>query len=79
MEKNPQQKHTNKAMLVKGIKMLAISIVLIVASTYLLTFVFLNKETLPFYLLFPFAVIVLGLTIYYIFKGIKTLVKALFD
>jgi len=79
MDKEPQQKHTDKKMLVKGLKMLAISIILIVASTYLLTFVFLNKETLPFYLLFPFAVIVMGITIYYIFKGIKTLVKALFD
>jgi hypothetical protein len=72
------KQHTDTKLLLKGIKMLALSIPMIVASTYLLTFVFLNKEVLPMYLLFPLALIFMVLTIYLIFKGIKTLIKAVF-
>lgn len=72
------KQHTDTKLLLKGIKMLALSIPMIVASTYLLTFVFLNKEVLPMYLLFPLALILMVLTIYLIFKGIKTLIKAVF-
>ncbi|MAY23072.1 MAG: hypothetical protein CMC74_09855 [Flavobacteriaceae bacterium] len=77
--KDPNQKHTDKQLLVKGIKILAISVVLIIASTYLLTFSFLNKDVLPLYLLLPLAIITMGATIYLIFKGLKLILKAVFN
>lgn len=75
----PKQKHSNKSGIIKGVKILAVSLVMIVLSTYLLTFTFLNKETLPMYILLPLAIIVMGITIYLLFNGIKTIIKALFD
>lgn len=75
----PKQKHSDKSGIIKGVKILAVSLVLIVLSTYLLTFTFLNKETLPMYILLPLAIIVMGITIYLLFNGIKTIIKALFD
>jgi hypothetical protein len=74
----PKQKHTDKKLLSKGLKLLVFSIVMIVVTTYLFTFTFLNKEVLPMYLLLPLAIISMGATIYLIFQGIRTLVKALF-
>jgi len=76
--KEPNQKHTNKKVLVRGLKLLAIAIVMIVISSYLLTFTFLNKEVLPLYVTFPLALISMGFTIYLIFKGIKLIIKSLF-
>lgn len=75
----PKQKHSDKSGIIKGVKILAVSLVMIVLSTYLLTFTFLNKETLPMYILLPLAIIVMGITIYLLFNGIKTIIKALFD
>jgi len=76
--KEPKQNHTDKKLLSKGLKLLAFSIVMIVITTYLFTFTFLNKEVLPMYLLLPLAIISMGATIYLIFHGIRTLMKALF-
>jgi len=73
-----EQKHTDKKTLVKGLKTLAFSVLLIIASTYLLTLAFLNKEVLPLYIILPLAIIAMAFTIYSIFKGIKLIVKSLF-
>lgn len=73
-----KQKHTDQKLLVKGLKWLVVGLVMIVVSTYLFTFAFLNKEILPLYILLPLAIIAMAVTIFLLFKGIRTLVKALF-
>lgn len=77
--KEPKQKYTNKKLLVKGIKRLAVAIPLLVLTTYILTFAFLNKETIPLYVFLPLGIIFMGLTIYLIFNGLKNILAAVFD
>ena len=74
----PSQKHTDKRLLVKGLKRLALALPLLVITTYILTFAFLNKEVLPLYLLLPLGIIAMGATIYLLFNGIKIILKSLF-
>lgn len=76
--KEPDQKYTDKQLLVKGIKRMALSIPLIVLTTYILTFAFLNKETIPLYVFLPLGIISMAVTIYLIFKGLKLILKAVF-
>jgi ABC-type sulfate transport system permease subunit len=76
--KETDQKYTDKQLLVKGIKRMVLSIPLIVLTTYILTFAFLNKETIPLYVLLPLGIISMGVTIYLIFKGLKLILKAVF-
>ncbi|RFN57640.1 DUF6095 family protein [Marixanthomonas ophiurae] len=76
--KDTNQKYTNKQFLVKGLKRLAIALPLLVLTTYLFTFAFLNKETIPLYYLLPLAILGMAATIYLLFNGIKWMLKALF-
>ena len=69
---------TNKALLLKGLKRLAICIPLVVLTTYILTFSFLNKETIPLYIFLPLGIIAMGITIFLLFSGIKIILKAVF-
>lgn len=73
-----QQQHTDQKLLVKGLKLLVVALVMIVVSTYLFTFAFLNKEVIPMYILLPLAIIAMAVTIFLLFKGIRTILKALF-
>lgn len=77
--KEPNQKYTNKKLLVQGIKRMALSIPLLVLTTYILTFAFLNKETIPLYVFLPLGIIFMGITIYLIFNGLKKILAAVFD
>ncbi|MCT8340836.1 DUF6095 family protein [Luteirhabdus pelagi] len=72
-------KHTNKKLLVKGIKRLAICIPLLVLTTYVITFSFLNKETIPLYIILPLGILLMAGTIYLLFSGIKIILSSLFD
>ena len=72
------QKFTDKKLLVKGLKRMAISIPLLVLTTYIFTFAFLNKEAIPLYILLPLGLIAMALTIYLMFRGIKLIMKAIF-
>tara|TARA_R110000823_G_scaffold288701_3_gene407055 strand:+ start:15011 stop:15256 length:246 start_codon:yes stop_codon:yes gene_type:complete len=76
--KDTNQKYTDKQFLVKGLKRLAIALPLLVLTTYLFTFAFLNKETIPLYYLLPLAILGMAATIYLLFNGIKWMLKALF-
>ena len=78
VEDKTGQKFTDKKLLVKGIKRTALSIPLLVLTTYLFTFAFLNKDVIPLYWILPLAIIGMGLTIYLIFKGIGMIMKSLF-
>ena len=72
-------KHTNKELLGKGIKYLAAALPLAFIGPSIL-FTAFNNQTHPFYI----AVLLVGLltcalAIFFIFKGISTLMKSLFD
>jgi len=70
---------SKKQKLIKGFKILGFALVLLVVTTYLLTFAFINKSVLPIYLILPLGVIGVAVTIYTLFRGIKTIVSALLD
>ncbi|QIE60677.1 hypothetical protein G5B37_14265 [Rasiella rasia] len=70
--------HTDKQLLVKGLKRLAVAIPLLVLTTYAFTFSFLNKDTIPMYYILPLAIIGMAGTIYTLFSGIKLIMKSLF-
>ncbi|NNM23324.1 MAG: hypothetical protein HKO54_07205 [Flavobacteriaceae bacterium] len=76
--KEPRQSHTNKQLLVKGLKRLALGLPLLVLTTYILTFAFLNKETIPLYLFLPLGIIAMGATILLLFNGFKIILRSLF-
>ncbi len=68
-------KNTNKEQLFKGIKILAISLLVSFLAIYLISFSFINK----IYTLTGLGVITMFLAIYLIFKGINTIIKSMFD
>lgn len=71
----PKQKHTDKNLLKKGIKYLALTLVLIVLGPYLITLSFINDTAL--FILIPGIAAAIG-AIYFGFKGIGTIMKAIF-
>lgn len=74
-----ETKRTNKDVLVKGLQNLGIALALLFAGPTLLHIVFTNQDK-PFYIpLLIIALIICGLAIFFIFKGIKTIMKSLFD
>ncbi|MAZ72643.1 MAG: hypothetical protein CMC70_05805 [Flavobacteriaceae bacterium] len=75
---NQEQKHTNKQLLIKGLKRLALALPLLVLTTYAFTFTFLNKETIPMYYVLPLAILGMAGTIYTLFSGIKLILKSIF-
>jgi uncharacterized protein DUF6095 len=77
--KETDQKYTDKQLLVKGIKRMVLALPLLVLTTYILTFAFLNKDTIPLYIFLSFGIIAMGITIYLLFNGIKIILKSLFD
>lgn len=72
------KKNTDTKLLVKGLKRLALGLPLIVITTYILTFAFLNKETIPIYIFLTLGIIAMGVTIYLMFDGIKLILKSIF-
>jgi hypothetical protein len=70
--------HTDKKLLVKGLKFMVFVIPLLILTTYLFTLAFLNKDTKILYLVLPLAVIGMAATIWLGFKGMRTILKALF-
>ncbi|MFT6138700.1 MAG: hypothetical protein ACJAUJ_001795, partial [Salibacteraceae bacterium] len=75
IEMNKQ--HTDTALLVKGLKRLALGLPFIVLTTYILTFAFLNKETIPLYIFLTLGIIAMGVTIYLMFDGIRKILKSI--
>ena len=74
----PEQKHTDKALLVKGLKRLALSIPVIILSAYLIRLAVINKENLPMYIFTIPGIICMILAIYLIFIGIRTVMRSIF-
>ena len=72
------KQHTDTKLLVKGLKRLALGLPFIVLTTYILTIAFLNKETILLYIFLTLGIIVMGVTIYLMFDGIKLILKSIF-
>ena len=68
-----------KQVLIQAIKTLGFGLVLLVISTYLLNFAFINKNVLPLYLILPLGIIGVVATIFTLFRGIRKFVSAFFD
>jgi drug/metabolite transporter (DMT)-like permease len=72
------QKHTNKELLSKGIKYMAITLPLLFLCPYILTLSFLNKDNFTFYIFLVVGIFIGGIAIYLFFKGIKTILDSIF-
>ncbi len=74
-----EQKHTNREVLTKGVKIMVITLPLLILAPYLITLAFLNKTNGSFYIFITLGAIA-GITAMWLFyKGISTIVKAMFD
>jgi len=72
------KEHTDTKLLFRGLKRLVLGLPLIVLSTYILTFAFLNKETFPLYIFLTLGIIAMAVTIFLLFNGIKMILRSLF-
>lgn len=72
------QKHTDKELLKKGIKYMAITLPLLFLCPYLLTLSFINKDNVAFYIFLILGLIAFIAVLYLFYKGIKTILDALF-
>ncbi len=72
------KEHTDTKLLVKGLKRLALGLPCIVLTTYILTFAFLNKETVPLYIFLTLGIIAMTVTIFLLFNGIKLILRSIF-
>ncbi len=73
------QKHTDSNLLKKGIKYLAFSLPLLFLCPYTLTLSFINKETVFLYIFFIIGLIFGFFAFYFLYRGFKSLLAALFD
>lgn len=72
-------KHTNKAQLMKGLKFLAGALPLSFIGPVVLFSSFKNQEHALFIPILLFALLAMAAAIFLMFKGIATIMKALFD
>lgn len=72
------QKRTDKVLLLKGLKRLALALPVLIATTYAFTFGFLNKETLPLWIFMCIGILLMALTFYLLFDGIKKIIRSIF-
>jgi len=72
------QKHTDKKILIRGIKYMVITLPLLFLSPYILTLSFLNRDNFTFYIFLLLGILSGGLAIYFFFKGIKTILNSIF-
>jgi len=71
--------HTNKEKLFKGIKLMGGTLFLLVAAPIILNSSFKNQDHPLFIPVLGIGIILFIAAIYFGFKGIKTLMRALFD
>lgn len=71
--------HTNKEKLLKGVKLMGGTLLLLVTAPLVLNSSFKNQEHSFFIPVLGIGIILFIAAIYFGFKGIKTLMRALFD
>ena len=74
-----QMKHTNKTLLMKGLKFLAGALPLSFIGPVVLFSSFKNQDHTWFIPVLIFALLAMAAAIFLMFKGISTIMKALFD
>lgn len=72
------REHTDLNMLKKGLQRLLLALPLLVLTTYVFTFTFLNKEILPLWVGLILGITLMGITIWLLFKGIGLVLKSIF-
>ena len=72
-------KHTNKNLLIKGLKYLAGALPLSFVGPVVLFSSFKNQEHAWFIPILIFALVAMAAAVFLMFKGISTVMKALFD
>jgi len=72
------KEHTDQKLLIRGLKRLALALPLLVLTTYIFTFGFLNKDTLPLYIFMILGIVFMAGTIYLLFDGIKKILDSIF-
>lgn len=72
------QRHTDKKLLVKGLKRLLFALPVLVLAAYLIRLSVINKEVLPVYIFLIPGIVLTFLTIYLLFNGIKIVMKSVF-
>ena len=72
------QTYTDKKLLVKGLKQLLLALPVMVLSAYLIRLSVINKEVLPVYIFLIPGIVLVFVTIYLFFRGIKTVIKSVF-
>lgn len=73
------QKRTNKEVLAKGIKTLAMALGAIAAGPVIVYNAFMNQEHPLYYIVLGVGILIMLLAIFLIFKGINTVLKSFFD
>ena len=73
------QKRTNKEVLAKGIKTLAMSLGAMAAGPIIVYNAFMNKDHSLYYIVLSVGIIIMLLAVFLLFKGINTILKSLFD
>ena len=73
------QKRTNKEVLAKGIKTLAMSLGAIIAGPIIVYNAFMNQDHSLYYIVLSIGIIIMLLAVFLLFKGINTILKSFFD
>lgn len=73
-----ETKRTDKAILIKGVKLMAVSLILMFAGPTLFYIVTTNKDK-PFYeVLLVIAILICAAAVFIAFKGLQTIMKSMF-
>jgi hypothetical protein len=73
-----EENRTNKELLVKGLQTMGICLVLMFLGPTLLHLALTNQEKPTFILVLIIAIIVCALAIFFLFKGIQTILNSIF-
>lgn len=74
-----EQNRTNKELLVKGLQTMGICLVLMFLGPTLLHLTLTNQDKPTFILVLIIAIIACVLAIFFLFKGIQTILKSIFS
>ena len=72
-------KSTDKEILIKGLKQLGLSLLLMFLGPSFLYFILSNKDKTFYIILLTIAILICCLAIFFAFKGINTIIKSLFE
>ncbi|MFC5196041.1 MULTISPECIES: DUF6095 family protein [Bizionia] len=74
-----ETKHTDKDVLLKGIKKMGVSLLCMFLGPTLLYIAFSNQEKALYIPLLIVGIIICGLAIFFAFKGLKTIMDSMFN